>query len=85
MLRRLCPAAECAASCDRDILAGQSVIDRDRKITPYLHPVLVSIRPSSKLKAHSSGGEIDNISLRCWFFCYTWMIGRYTFQYFDHT
>jgi hypothetical protein len=42
--------------------------------------VFVPIRPGSKLETHSSGGEIDNRSLRCWFFCYTWMIGRYTFQ-----
>ena len=33
-------------SCDRDILSGQSVIDRDRKVTPHLDPVFVPVRPN---------------------------------------
>jgi hypothetical protein len=58
------------ASRNRYILSGQSPIHRQRKITPHLNPVLVPIRPRSKLKAHSAGGEADNIRLRCWFFRY---------------
>ena len=69
------PAAT-VASCNRDILSGQSPIHCQRKITPHLNPVLVPIRPRSKVKAHSTGGEVDNIRLRCWFFRYAWMTGR---------
>src|ERR1700722_17075942 len=63
------PAAT-VASCNRDILSVQSLIHRQRKITPHLNPVLVPIRPRLKWKAHSTGSEVNNIRLRCWFFRY---------------
>jgi hypothetical protein len=56
------------ASCDRNVLSGQSLVDRDGKITSHLDPILVAIRPSSQLKAHRSGAKANNIGLRRWFF-----------------
>jgi hypothetical protein len=75
---------EVAASGNRDLLSCQSVVDRGSKITAHLDPVLVPIRPSSKVKAHSAGREVDRISLRCWFFGYPWMIGGNIFQEFNY-
>jgi len=50
-------------SGERNILASQSLVDRDSKIAAHLDPVFVPIRPSAKIKAHGSGGEINNICL----------------------
>jgi len=38
------------ASCDRNFLAGQGLVHSNRKIASQLSPVLMAIRPSSKLK-----------------------------------
>src|ERR1700745_2027180 len=38
------------ASGDRNILARQSLIDRNRKVAAHLDPVFVPLRPRAKLK-----------------------------------
>ena len=70
---------------NRDILSSQSVIDRGSKIAAHPDPVFVAIRPGSKFKGHSTGGEIDRVSLRRWFFDYPCMIGCDILQYLNHT
>src|SRR6516165_12577345 len=59
-------------SCKHNILSDQSVVDCDRKITPYLNPILVPIRPSTKLKSHGCGGQVNHISLGFRFFRDSW-------------
>ena len=72
------------ASCDRNFLAGQGLVHSNRKIASQLSPVLMAIRPSSKLKGYRTGAEVDYVNLRRWFFCYTWMSSGSTFQQFNH-
>ena len=42
------------------------------------------IRPNSKLKSDGTGGQVDNIHLRRWFFCYIRMASGSTLQQFGH-
>ena len=72
------------ASCDRNFLAGQGIVHSNRKIASQLSPVLMAIRPSSKLKGYRTGAEVDYVDLRQWFFCYTRMSSGSTFQQFNH-
>ena len=72
------------ASCDRNFLAGQGLVHSDRKIASQLSPVLMAIRPSSKLEGYRTGAEVDYVDLRRWFFCYTRMSSGSTFQQFNH-
>jgi hypothetical protein len=72
------------ASCDRNFLAGQGIVHSDRKIASQLSPLLIAIRPSSKLKGYRTGAEVEYVDLRQWFFCYTRMSSGSTFQQFDH-
>ena len=72
------------ASCDRNFLAGQGIVHSNRKIASQLSPVLMAIRPSSKLKGHRTGAEVGYVDLRRWFFCYTGMSSGSTFQQFNH-
>jgi len=51
-------------SCDRNFLAGQGILDGDRKIAAQLSPVLMAIRPGSKLKGDRTGAEVDHVDLR---------------------
>src|ERR1700757_3894648 len=72
------------ASCDRNLLAGQRLVHSHRKITSQLSPLLIAIRPSSKLKGYRTGAEVDYVDLRQRFFCDTGMSSGSTFQQFDH-
>ena len=46
------------ASGERNMLAGQSLIDCGSKVAAHLDPVFVSIRPGAKIKAHGSEGKV---------------------------
>ena len=59
------------ASGNRNFLADQGMVQSDRKIASQLSPLLIPIRPSSKLKGYRTGAEVDYVDLRQWFFCYT--------------
>jgi hypothetical protein len=72
------------ASCNRDILSGQGFFHGNRKIASQLSPVLMAIRPSSKLEGYRAGAKVDYVDLRRWFFCYTRMSSGSTFQQFNH-
>ena len=51
------------ASCDRNFLADQCIVHSDRKIASQLSPVLIAIRPSSKLEGYRTGAEVDYVDL----------------------
>ena len=45
---------------------------------------MILIRPNSKLKGYRTGGEVNYIHLRGWFFCHTRVTSGSTFQQFEH-
>jgi hypothetical protein len=52
---------ELRGSCERNFLAGQGVVHSDRKIASQLSPLLVAIRPNSKLKGYRTRAEVDDV------------------------
>ena len=52
---------ELRGSCERNFLAGQGVVHSDRKIASQLSPLLVAIRPNSKLKGYRTRAEVDEV------------------------
>src|SRR5271166_7150956 len=79
-----CGVEKQLASCDRNFLASQGIVHSNRKIASQLSPVLIAIRPSSKLEGYRTGAEVDYVDLRRWFFCYTRMSSGSSFQQFNH-